>query len=241
MTDRPEDMRSDGQPDYVSISVCADRLTELGDVVERSSLSRYCDDHGLKLGKKPGVRGVAVDFDQVRRHRAENYTREIMTGGVAVPPADAPAAPDPKPQAPVAPQAPAPVADLDPARREKAAKAEKAELELARAKGELAEISDIDAGLADALANLRQLAQTSAKQAATETAAEIGVPPDQIRALTIRFKSFYRDLEAKFIGDMAALTAEAREPRSRAIRRLDILAGEAAKLRAAVSLEEARA
>lgn len=234
MTKRPDDTQSDGRPDYVSISDCAKRLTDLGDVIDRSGLSRYCADHGLKLGKMTGILGVAVDFDAVRHHRAENYRREIMTGGTAVPPADA--KPAPKPAKPATPRPPAPsasadVLEMDPKRRETAAKAEKAELELAKAKGELAEIIDIDAGLADALASLRQSAQTSAKQAASDAAADLGVPPDQIRGLTVRFKSFYRDLEAQFIADMAALTAEAREPRSRACARLDELAVMALKLR----------
>ncbi|CAK9078252.1 Uncharacterized protein SCF082_LOCUS48625 [Durusdinium trenchii] len=229
------------RPDLVSISDCADRLNKLGDPITRSGLSRYCKDHDLKRGKVKGIRGEAVDFDEVRKHRLGNFQREVMSGGVQIeepliergdaPIDDVPPAAAEKPAQDPAKQKPGDVVSMDPHRREKNAKAELAELNLAKAKGELALISDIDAGLADAIANVRQLAVAQAKAAAHTAARELGLPPDQIRALQVSFKKFYRDLESRLIDDMAGLTAEAREPRSAARHRLDRLSDMATKIR----------
>lgn len=241
---------SDGRPEFVSISECAKRLTDLGQPIDRSALSRYCDEHGLKVGKVPGIRGVAVDFNRVKEHRELNYQRHLMAGGEAETPAPvevsspAPVVRAPEPIAaedePADLLAPRPIARdpdpepleaepsnviaADPHRREKEAKAQRAEIELAKIKEEITYIADVDAGLGDAIGHVRAAAPALAKQAANEAAAELGIPPDQIRALTVAFKTFYRSIDNSLIDSLGAITAEARESRSSTRRRLEALA-----------------
>lgn len=231
------------KPDeLVSISRCAELLTEAGDAIERSALSRYCKQHGLK-GPKRG-RTVYVNYEAVRRHRAENYTREVMSGQAiagSVAPAPATAAP----AAPTLtvidgrgaeddPAGGQAVASLDPARRLKEAQARKAERELEELEGKLVRIDEVDAGLADAISVFRSTSSANLKNAVDKIIADLELDSSLKRPLRVHVRRYVRDSEAAFAGAMAKITAEAREQESAARRRLTILAAHAARLRGGV-------
>lgn len=228
-------------PEWVSLTDAARRLTEEGDKADRSTLSRYCDQHAIE--KRRSGRTAFVDLTELRRHRRENYTREVMSGRPVAPAADLSPAPLParaEPARRAEPQRdPAEVRDLDPARREKAAKAGMAELELAERLGQIVLISEVDAGMADGVAALRQSANMLLRNAAQELVSEIGAPADQLRPVQMAFKRFARRMEARFIEECAQLTGQVREPRSAANARLMELAARALELRG--DHEEARA
>lgn len=58
--------------DWISITDAADRLTKAGDLVTRSTLSRYLDKHGDALPTKRVGRSNMVDYVRLRQHRQEN-------------------------------------------------------------------------------------------------------------------------------------------------------------------------
>ncbi|MGY6663376.1 MAG: hypothetical protein ACXIVO_13760 [Glycocaulis sp.] len=230
-------MTDDSTPEWVSLTDAARLLTAEGDRADRSTLSRYCDQHGIE--KRRQGRTAFVDLNALRQHRRENYTREVMSGR-ALPPElpqqpptsrqiSAPASASHAAPLPASPSAE--VRDLDPARREKAAKASMAELELAQRLGQLVLIAEVDAGMADAVAGLRQTANALVRQAAQEMVAELGVSADQVRPVQILLKRFARRMEARFIEGCAQLTGEVREPRSAANARLAELAALSLELR----------
>lgn len=232
-------MTSTSTPEWVSLTDAARRLSEAGDKADRSTLSRYCDQHGIE--KRRQGRTAFVDLNALRAHRQENYTREVMSGrAVEAPAQPMPASVSTAPAASAAPEpSAAQIRDLDPARREKAAKAGMAELELAQRLGQLVMISEVDAGMADAVAALRQSANALLRNAAQELVSEIGAPADQVRPVQMAFKRFARRMEVRFIEECAELTGQVREPRSVANARLTELAARALELRG--DADEARA
>ena len=58
--------------DWISITEAAARLTEAGDRVDQSSLSRYLKQHGEALPLKPDGKSNLVDFVALIAHRGEN-------------------------------------------------------------------------------------------------------------------------------------------------------------------------
>lgn len=199
-----------GAGGLVSIARCAAMLAEAGDRIERSALSRYCDTHGLKRGRQG--RETLVDFGEVREHRANSYSREVMSGR------------------PVAPAAP--VIDMDPARRIKAAQATQAELDLARDMGEITDIAEVDAGAADAIVAMRAAFAEAGHVEAERLAAELRVPPEQVRVIRAAMKRFARHGQERFAQRMSRALAAANEPADAAHGRLMTLAAHALRLRA---------
>ena len=63
----------------ISIRECAQRLTKAKDAIKNPALGRYVKKHNLKRGTGPR-RAILVDFDEVKKHREENFTREWMSG-----------------------------------------------------------------------------------------------------------------------------------------------------------------
>ena len=211
--------KHDGE--LVSIAECARRLAKIGDPVERSALSRYCDSHNLKIGS--GSRPKVV-FEDVVKARS-SYQREVMSGR-------------PGPDLTASPQNPAPIraentniadpADQmlhrnDPSRRKKAAEADKAEIELAKTRGELVAMAEVDAGMADAIAQMRQSLEAGLSDSADQLAAELRLPPEDARTIKTHMKAFVREAQAKFSGACAEvsrdLTADARPETVRSARR----------------------
>lgn len=211
--------------DLIGISACAERLAALGDPVERSTLSRYCAKHGLKRDKRG--REVMVSFEEVRAHRAENYTREVM-GGAPVAPSQPASASSPAPSREgdralgrtladlMADAAPAPdvfgAADpaADPARRKKTADATRAELEIAARLRAVVPVDEVDAGVAELIAGLREAATGGLRDAADALVADLGLPSDASHAVHAHLKRFARQLQAVAVAKAAA-TARALE------------------------------
>lgn len=207
----------------VSISRCAELLAQAGDVIDRSALSRYCDQHNLK--RERAGRQTLVDFEEVRAHRAASYTREVMSGRA------------------VAPTEPhlATVTPIDPAKRRAAAQAQKEELDLAERLGELTAIAEVDAGAAQAITDLRSAFQSVLHDQSEQLAAELALPPERIRQLRAGLTRFARVGQQRFAAALAGSLAAANEPSSAAHARLIHLAAIAARLRADRHQMQARA
>jgi hypothetical protein len=219
------------QSNWVSLAEAARILTAEGDRADRTTLSRYCDNHGLE--KRRQGRAALIDLNALRVHRRENYTREVMSGRTLEPsgPAQQQAQTTAQP-APAAADNTLRLPDAqDPARREKAAKAEMAELSLAERQGKLVLITEVDAGMAEAIAEIRSIAMTEARQTAKEMTADLGLTSDQVRVLQVSLKRFARKIESGFITRCAELTGEVREPKSAARKRLETLTIKAMALR----------
>ena len=243
-----------GEPSrLVSITEAAEILSKEGDKIDRSSLSRYCDAHGLKRGKRG--RSVVVDLDQVRAHRRANYTREVMSGrSLDAAQAQSEGAPEAALSptagegASLPPQSPAvgvvqdvdqdeasadqTVLALDPARRKKTADAERAEIELAKIKGMIADAAEIEAGLADAVAAMRQTFGATAKVFAADAVVELGLGADRARELAVILKRYARQGEGRFFDGCAKTAGLVRDERGSTARlRLERLADLARDLR----------
>lgn len=240
----------------ISITEAARLLSEAGDHIDRSALSRYCDLHDLKRGKRG--RSVLVDLEEVRRHRATNYQREVMRGeagqdlasiesgaGLSSPVSEAPAslgldASDAKP-VPVAsnkravgrrPGAAGPgvVIDADPQRRKRNAEAERAEIDLAERKRNIVSVDEVEAGIADAISVMRQTFAATAGIYAAEAMPDLGLTAERRRALEAHFKRYARRGEEKYIETISRLGAETRADESATRRRLEVLSDHAARL-----------
>lgn len=120
--------------DWVSITDAARRLTAAGDVVDRSTLSRYVSQHAEALPTKREGRSNLIEYGNLAQHRAENIRLQ---------------------QSRRAPDVPAPVADsgargptqISAAVRDKEAAAALRELSLARELREVTSVREVaDAG-----------------------------------------------------------------------------------------------
>jgi hypothetical protein len=116
----------DAQP-WLSQSECARRLNDLGDPVVQQVLSRYLERYPEIPRRADGPkRAVLVDFEALRAHRLQNVRVQEERAASSSSPASAPS-----PSSPPRDDA----ADLR--LRERRAAAEKAEFDLAKARGEL--------------------------------------------------------------------------------------------------------
>jgi hypothetical protein len=73
--------------DWISITEAAERLSKAGDVVTRSTLSRYLSKHTDALSTRKSGRETQVDYVQLRAHRAENIRIENVSAPVSTSPA----------------------------------------------------------------------------------------------------------------------------------------------------------
>ena len=202
----------------VSIARCAELLTAAGDTIERSALSRYCDTHGLKVGRQG--RATLVDFEAVREHRSSNYTREVMSG-------QAVHGESPRPSAVVTP---IPARD-DPQRGLKEIQYRNALRDEAERDGHLTPTGEVDAGAADAIAAMRAAFAQAASEAADKLAADLHLPADQVRTIRSHMKRYGRVGQERFAQVMAATIADANEPAAEAYQRLSVLTAHAIRLR----------
>lgn len=198
----------------VSVSECARMLCLAGDQVTQSALSRYCDLHSLKLHKSG--RSVLVDFESVRRHRAENYTRAVMSGR---PGADLAPVPDPGPQLP------------DPSRELKRIQVRRELRDEAVAEGKLTPVHEVEAGIADAVVSLRSAFAAERPSAAERLAAALAIPPEKIRLIRAAFKDFERLGQARFSGELLKLVPVAGETSGETADRLTALSEMSLRLR----------
>jgi hypothetical protein len=106
--------------EWISITDAAKRLTASGDVVDRSTLSRYVSQHGEALPTKREGKSNLIEFGTLAQHRAENIRLQQTRRPMDAAP---PAALDRGPRLPT---------QISAAARDKEASAALRELELAR-------------------------------------------------------------------------------------------------------------
>lgn len=217
----------------VSVARCAELLTAAGDKIDRSALSRYCDTHALK-GAKVG-REVQVDFEAVRDHRANNYTRSVMSGEALTAEPVAEAAPLPVTPLTVAAQAEAssgaPPVRLDEHRQLKAIQVRRELREEAAEEGRLADVSEIDAGAAEAIVEMRAAFAEVRANAAEALAAELGIPPEKVRNIRAALKRYDRVGQDRFATRVSRALAAGNENAGEALDRLMALSAYAVRLR----------
>ena len=219
-------MTADAPVGLVSVARCAKLLTEAGDPIERSALSRYCDKHGLKQGRAKGTR---VDFETVQAHRAANYTREVMSGR---PVAAAPPPPSPQMAGPAVAQVVKIPDRDDPARGLKEIQLRAAQREEAEAEGRLTHVAEVDAGAAEAIVEMRAAFAESRGPSAEHLAAELGLPPEKVRTLRAALRRYDRVGQERFAARIAkALQDVNRESPDEAQARLNTLAAMAIRMR----------
>ncbi len=220
----------------VSVARCAELLTANGDKIDRSALSRYCDAHGLK-GEKVG-REVKVDYEAVAAHRAANYTREVMSGAALEAPALSPVQPALKLASPVeAHVAPAlsptaQIANMAEHRGLKAVQLRQALRDEAKAEGLLTVVAEVEAGIAEAIVEMRSVFANVNEDVSERLAAELGVPPERVRVIRAAFKRFAQLGQERFAERMAKAMAAGSEPAGEVRDRMRALAANAVRLRA---------
>lgn len=218
----------------VSIARCAELLTEGGDRIDRSALSRYCDTHGLKLPKQGKI--VPVDFETVRDHRVKNYTRELQSGQPIPPPAPvaqprlALVEPAAEP-APAAMSANAVVASMPEHRGLKAVQLRQALRDEAIAEGLLTRTDQVDAGAAEAIVEMRAAFAAVRPDLAERLAAELGLSPEKVRVLRSGLKRYDRLGQERFAKRIAQALRDGNESEGEAADRLRTLTWVAGKLR----------
>ncbi|ATC34155.1 hypothetical protein CA606_18470 [Caulobacter vibrioides] len=205
----------------------AELLTAAGDVIERSALSRYCDAHSLKLGKVG--REVMVDFEAVRDHRKNNYTRSVMSGEAlhSVPATEA-APPTPNPTSAARDE---PV-KLDEHRQLKAVQLRRELREEAAEEGKLTDVAEVDAGAAEAIVEMRAAFVEVRADFAERLAAELGLPSEKVRTLRAALKRYDRVGQDRFATRIGKALAAGNESTGEALDRLMTLAAHAVRLRA---------
>ena len=217
----------------VSVARCAELLTAGGDKIDRSALSRYCDSHQLKLGKVG--REMMVDFETVSDHRAANYTRSVMSGEAGSgSPLTVEPAPRPIPaRSPSASTKPTPVLPMDEHRQLKAIRVRRELRDEALQEGKLTDVSEVDAGAAEAIVEMRAAFAEVRGDLAERLAADLGLPPEKVRTVRAAFKRYDRVGQDRFAVRISRALAAGNESAGDALDRLTALAAYAVRLRAA--------
>lgn len=219
--------------DLLSIAAAARALTAAGDEISRQGLSKYCANHGLI---RDTDRGPRVSLSAVRAHRAQNYQREVMSGGVHIPEAPAPAAPVPSPRSDSPAPPPSNVVTIpdtnDPSRRLKQLQVEEQEIELARLRGEVVLADEVTAGVTDIVVMLRQQLFQAIPASAKELASELSLGPEDERLIRAAMKASARQVLSNFVAAAAqANAALAGESASDMRARINALSLAAARMR----------
>ena len=183
--------------DLLSFTACAAEVAKLeGRPLSRQALTKYVRAHALPIytvGKREKV--SLAEITAARR----DFTREVMRGehNRAALPAVAPAHPRTPAQPPRSAPRPANVTGLDAARdaktRKETAQAERVELDLAREKGELVHIAEVEAGIADTVAVLTEnLMGPTASDAADAVIARLGLDGARKRVIVQVLRQSYQ-------------------------------------------------
>ncbi|NEV79738.1 hypothetical protein DYI24_22145 [Rhodopseudomonas sp. BR0C11] len=133
--------------EWISITDAAARLTAAGDVVDRSTLSRYVSQHAEALATRREGKSNLVEFGALQAHRAENVrlrrASQLLPGRQG-PPVVLPAASGGSTRFAGS--------QADGAARKAQADAEMKEMDLAERRGELTVTSEVDRAARDAVA-----------------------------------------------------------------------------------------
>lgn len=128
--------------DWISITDAAAKLTAAGDLVDRSSLSRYLSQHSEVLPLKRDGKANLVEYGALSAHRAENVRLRKAAPQLALSAGGTQARRFPGSQS-------------DGAARKANADAEMREMDLAERRGELTIVAEVDKAGRDAIALMR--------------------------------------------------------------------------------------
>lgn len=164
--------------DWISITEAAARLTEAGDPVDRSTLSRYLKQHGEALPLRAAGKSNLVDFAALLAHRGENIRIRSMPSEVrpAIGRASAPATRFTGSQS-------------DGAARKLQAEAEMREMDLAERRGQLVPAIEVDRAGRAAIALMQSAFEQALETEAANASLKYGWDERMVR---IAFKLFVR-------------------------------------------------
>jgi hypothetical protein len=170
---------SDDAGEWISITEAARRLSDGGDPVDRSTLSRYLKQHAEALPTRSDGKANLVEFGALAAHRGENI--RIRTVAAA-----------PEPRRPGQP--PAPVrrfagTQSDGAARKAQADAELREMDLAERRGTLTPTAEVDQAGRDAVALMQSAFDRAVETEAASLAVRYGWDE---RVVRIALKGFTR-------------------------------------------------
>lgn len=164
--------------DWISITEAAERLTKAGDVVTRSTLSRYLSKHTDALTTRRNGRETQVDYVQLRAHRSENIRIENVPSAVAAPVASpAEASRSPKLAA----------TQVNGAARKALADAELKELDLAQRRKQVTPTGEVDRAGRDAIALMNSSFERSVETEAAALSVKYGWDERTIRLALKKF------------------------------------------------------
>lgn len=178
--------------DRVTLREAVRRLNEAGDGVSKSALSRYLKQHAEALPVERKGRDALLDYEALRKHRAEN----IRLGDAS-----------PRAQAKTEPSPQRPSTQAEGAARKLAAEAEIKELQLAKEKGQLAPVAEVQEASREAVTQMRAAFDLAVNQTAELVASRFGGEARLVRPL---LKQMIRAGLEEFARAMSeiALTAE---------------------------------
>ncbi|MCZ7502981.1 hypothetical protein [Agrobacterium sp. ST15.13.015] len=131
--------------DWISITEAAARLTQSGDKVDRSTLSRYLKQHAEALPLREGGKSNKVDYIALVEHRSGNIRIRSAPAGTLFSSVASPAPASGSIQSRNKTQA-------DGSARKALAEAELKEMDLAKRRGELTTVDEVDQAGRDAVA-----------------------------------------------------------------------------------------
>ena len=144
------------------------RLAEAGDVVSKPTLSRYLDQHAEAIASEREGRNRFVDFEALARHRAENIRLQDAA---------------PRTQATQAPIRPRSRTQAESAARKITAEAEIKELQLAREKGLLVSVVEVQDASRDAVTQMRAAFDLAVNATSEAIASKLGGEARLVRPL----------------------------------------------------------
>lgn len=148
--------------DWISITEAAERLTKAGDVIERSTLSRYLNKHRDALPRQKKGRESLVDYVRLRQHRQENIRIDTQSVQKSAPEQSSTST------FPRRSESQFSGTKVDGAARKSLADAELRELDLAERRHQLTPTSEVDRAGRDAIALMRNAFERTVE---TESAA----------------------------------------------------------------------
>jgi hypothetical protein len=151
--------------DWISITEAAERLSKAGDVVTRSTLSRYLSKHTDALSTRKSGRETQVDYVQLRAHRAENIRIENVSAPVSTSPAPS--------IAPTLPIKGTGTQNLGAARKAMA-DAELRELDLAQRRKQVTPTGEVDRAGRDAIALMNSAFERAVESEAASLSVKYG-------------------------------------------------------------------
>lgn len=170
------------EQDWISITEAAERLSKAGDVVTRSTLSRYLRKHSEALETRKIGREVQVDYIRLLAHRAENIRIEKSAGATRAAPVQS--------ERDVSKSAPLPGTEktqVNGAARKALADAELRELDLAERRAELTPTREVDKAARDAVALMNSAYERAVESEAATLSVKYGWDERMVRLALKKF------------------------------------------------------